>query len=218
MNHRDDGTRREFDDRTRRDLPPEATAQDFGQPYGNAALPDRTRQLPNEPDEHVRLRFGAGPAVPPAWNTPTPRRRRPKRSRVGPIISILVSAAIIGGVFFWLYLRGQGDLEITKITVSAPKGALACDPDTQSLVVPVVATLETNGKGGELRFQWVQSDNAAKLKPQSESVSAGGKKITEPLNWNVSGPGRTRLTATFKLISPVGEVTEAKAGFTYTCR
>jgi hypothetical protein len=216
MNHRDDETRRDIpEDGTRRDFSADATSHDFPPAYGNAAAPDRTRR---SGEEDVRLQFGAGPTVPPAWTTPTPPRRRPAKSRLRPILSILVSAAIIGGVLFWLYLRGQGELEITKITVTAPSGALACDRKTQSRVVPVVATLETNGKAGELHFQWIQSDDKNKLKPQSEHISSGHKQITEPLNWNVSGPGRTKLTATFKLISPVGKVTEAKASFTYSCR
>lgn len=216
MSHRDDGTRRDIpEDGTRRDFPMDATSRDLPPSYGNAAIPDRTRQYG---DEDVRHQFGAGPTVPPAWTTPTPPRRRPARSRVRPVLSILLSAAIIGGVLFWLYLRGQGDLEVTKITVTAPTGALGCDRKTQSRVVPVVATLQTNGKAGELQFQWIQSDDKTKIKQQTESISSGHKEITEPLNWNVSGPGRTKLTATFKLISPAGKATEAKATFTYSCR
>lgn len=204
---------------TRRDLPPDATRQDPGaarrpleptRAYGEAVTP------PTGSAEDIRLRFGGGPGptAPKMWDPASvgPRRRR---SRWGSWLSVLLSLAVIGGVLYWIQSRDQGVLEVAKIEVAAPQGLLACDRATRSRTVRLTATLTLNGGPGEIEYRWRQSDRDPGPMIKA-SVSSGQKTLVVPLSWQVSGPGRIRLTGTFELRSPAPQ--EASASFEYSCR
>ncbi|GAB3658061.1 hypothetical protein GCM10027589_18470 [Actinocorallia lasiicapitis] len=214
------------DDRTHRDVPPEATHLDVPvdathmdapaevtrhEPrtfpsYGNAAVPPSA-------DEEIRLRFGAGPsAVAPKVWTPTPRKRR--RSRIAPLISIAISTAIIGGIA-WYLLQTRGPLEIATVKVEAPSGVQRCDRATKSREVRLKAVVALNGKAGELSYRWTQSDAGGAQQLQTLRVVGGEKTKTIPLTWRVEGEGRASLTATFELLSP--SVQRTAVTFRYSC-
>lgn len=210
-----DGTRHD-PEATYRDIPPDATQRDPGtrpySSYGSAAVPPSADAVGDaDADGDIRLRFGTGPAAPRVWQ-PTPRRRR---SRLAPVLSILVSVAVIAGVAFYL-LQGRDGLAVTAAPrVEAPKGALQCDRKTSSRKVRIVAVLTLNGRAGELTYRWTQSDGEPQP-PVHVKIGRGEKTREIPLDWTVSGPGRTKLTATFELLEPTAK--KAAGSFTYSCR
>ena len=101
------------------------------------------------------------------------------------------------------------------VRVAAPEGVLACDAATRSRTVRLTATLTLNGGPGEIRYRWRQSDSGPGPVSAAE-VPAGQESLVVPLNWQVSGEGRTTLTGTFELQNP--SVREASASFEYSCR
>ncbi|GAA3236663.1 hypothetical protein [Actinocorallia longicatena] len=192
---------------TFRDVPADATRHEpRAASYGNAAFPP-----PEAADEEIRLRFGAGPAAPKVWQ-PTPRPRR-RRSRVMPFVSIAVSAAIIGGVA-WYLLGTRGDLAVSAVRVQAPAGVLRCDGKTSSRKIRVVATVTLNGRPGLLTYRWTQSDSRPQ-EPVQVRIARGEKSRDLPLDWTVSGAGRAERTATFEVLSP--GTLRSHATFRYSC-
>ncbi|WP_344240039.1 hypothetical protein [Actinocorallia libanotica] len=148
------------------------------------------------------------------WDPATATRRR-RRSRLASWASIAVSLAVIGGVLLWAQARGQTPVEVLKARVEAPEGLLACDRASRSRTVRLTATLTLNGGTGDVRYRWRQSDRAPGAFT-TVTVPAGQETLVVPLDWQVSGPGRTRLTGTFEVETPSAQ--EASASFEYTCR
>jgi len=154
------------------------------------------------------------PAVPKMWDPATVERRR-RRSRLVSWAVIVLSSAVIAGALAWVGMRENRRLEVTGLTVTAPEGLLACETATRSRTVRLTATLTLNGGAGEIRYRWRQSDRDAG--PESALwVEAGQERLLVPLDWQVSGEGRTELTGTFELRTPA--VREASASFEYSCR
>lgn len=209
-----DETRREFSDGTRREFGPSGTHFDPGATqqdasYGNSAFP----AAPPPSGDDIRVRFGDGPSVPPMWNPASVRRKR--RSRLAPLLSIAVSLAIIAGVLFWIFARGQGEVAVSKIEITAPKGLLSCDPTTRERNIPITAKLSLNGDSGEVVYRWVLSDSGARP-PHRQPVKRGETELTVPLAWKVTGQGRAKRTATLEVLEPAPM--KASTSFQYTCR
>jgi len=126
-----------------------------------------------------------------------------------------LSLAVIACTLLWVQTRQNRPLEVTGLTVTAPEGVLACETATRSRTVRLTAELTLNGGSGEIRYRWRQSDRDAG--PEAAvRVEAGQERLLVPLDWQVSGEGRTELTGTFELRTPA--VREASASFEYSCR
>ncbi len=203
---------------TRGDVPLDATRRDPGgqrrplDAYGHVPAPS----VPSASVEDDRIRFAQDPArgAPRMWDPATATRRR-RGPRTASWVSIAVSLAVIGGVLLWLQAREQTVLEVTGLRVEAPGGLLACDKASRSRTVRLTATLTLNGGEGDVRYRWRQSDREPDAFT-TVTVATGQETLVVPLDWQVSGPGRAKLTGTFELAAPAAQ--EASASFEYTCR
>ncbi|MFG3420379.1 hypothetical protein [Micromonospora sp. NPDC048063] len=161
------------------------------------------------------VRFGPGvpatPPVAPAWPVPTPpRRRRPAWRTVTSVLSTVLTVALLAAVGLYLWQR-ISPLEVTGVTVAVPRPA----GDRCDVTVDVVATVSTNGRAGEIRYQWLRSGSA----PGSllaERVGRGQRTVELTLRWAFSGVGTTTETATVNITSP--SPVQAQAPVAYDCR
>ncbi|MFG1888744.1 hypothetical protein ACGFIR_12845 [Micromonospora sp. NPDC049051] len=174
----------------------------FGGPTGAVAPPGG------------EVRFGPGvPTTPPpapAWPAPPPPRRRPVWRTVTSVLSTLLTVALLAAVGLYLWQR-ISPLEVTGVTVAVPQPA----GDRCDVTVDVVATVSTNGRAGEIRYQWLRTGSA----PGSlltERVGRGQHTVQLTLRWAFSGVGTTNETATVNISSPA--VVQAQAPVSYDCR
>ncbi|MFG1780023.1 hypothetical protein ACGFIG_26775 [Micromonospora sp. NPDC049048] len=174
----------------------------FGGPTGAVAPPGG------------EVRFGPGvPTTPPpapAWPAPPPPRRRPVWRTVTSVLSTLLTVALLAAVGLYLWQR-ISPLEVTGVTVAVPQPA----GDRCDVTVDVVATVSTNGRAGEIRYQWLRTGSA----PGSlltERVGRGQHTVQLTLRWAFSGVGTTNETATVNITSPA--VVQAQAAVSYDCR
>jgi hypothetical protein len=212
--HRTDGaTYRTGAYPTRNPTSPEPTAAHPGRTTGAATVaPGRTGSgaVRNAAGE---VRFGPGvPTTPPpapAWPTPAPpTRRRPLWRTATSVLSGLLTVAlvVVVGLYLWQRLR---PLEVGGVTLATPATA-GCDA-----TVDVVATVTTNGRAGEIRYQWLRSGSApgALL---TERVGRGQRTAALTLRWTFNGVGSTTETATVNIVSP--SPLQAQAPVVYDCR
>ncbi|RLK25766.1 hypothetical protein DER29_3776 [Micromonospora sp. M71_S20] len=160
------------------------------------------------------VRFGPGvPATPPsapAWPAPAPPRRRPVWRTVTSVLSTLLTVALLAVVGLYLWQR-ISPLEVTGVTVAVPQPA----GDRCDVTVDVVATVSTNGRAGEIRYQWLRTGSA----PGSlltERVGRGQRTVELTLRWAFSGVGSTTETATVNITSPAP--VQAETPVSYDCR
>ncbi|MEW2379738.1 hypothetical protein AB0883_27040 [Micromonospora sp. NPDC047812] len=160
------------------------------------------------------VRFGPGvPATPPpapAWPVPAPPRRRPVWRTVTSVLSTLLTVALLAVVGLYLWQR-ISPLEVTGVTVAVPQPA----GDRCDVTVDVVATVSTNGRAGEIRYQWLRTGSA----PGSlltERVGRGQRTVELTLRWTFSGVGTTTETATVNITSPAP--VQAETPVSYDCR
>ncbi|MER7459242.1 hypothetical protein [Micromonospora sp. NPDC126480] len=158
------------------------------------------------------IRFGPGvPAAPPpapSWPAAAPRRRSLWR-RVASVLSTLLTLVLmaIAGLYLWQRLS---PLEITDVTVAVPEPAgTRCD-----VTVDVVATVTTNGRAGEIRYQWLRSGSAPGT-VLTERVGYGQRTARLTLRWSFSGVGSTAETATVNILEPAPA--QARAAVAYDC-
>ncbi|MER7419184.1 hypothetical protein ABT346_20780 [Micromonospora peucetia] len=159
------------------------------------------------------VRFGPGvPTTPPpapVWPAPPTRRRSAWRT-VTSVLSTLLTVALLAAVGLYLWQR-ISPLEVTGVTVTAPRPAgERCD-----VTVDVVATVSTNGRAGQIRYQWLRSGSA----PGSlltERVGRGQRTVELTLRWSFSGVGSTTETATVNITSP--SPVQAQTPVSYDCR
>ncbi|MEV6304599.1 hypothetical protein AB0M02_34680 [Actinoplanes sp. NPDC051861] len=158
------------------------------------------------------MRFG--PGVPPTataappWPSTAPARR-PLWRRLVSILSSLVTLAlvVVVGLYLWQQFR---PLVVESATVTVPEPAAnRCD-----VTVDVVATVQTNGRSGTIRYQWFRSD-AAPGAVLSEQVGSGQRTATLTLRWTFSGVGTTTERATVNIIEP--SPVQATTQVTYNC-
>lgn len=161
----------------------------------------------------AEVRFGPGvPAQPaaPAWRPATPARPRRSAWRlVSSILSGLLTVALLVAVGLYLWQR-LSPLEITSVAVAVPE-----DPgDRCDVTIDVVATVQTNGNAGTIRYQWLRSgrEPTALL---TERVGRGQRTVTLHLKWAFSGVGTATETATVNITEP--SPVQAQTPVTYRC-
>ncbi|RKN39657.1 hypothetical protein [Micromonospora endolithica] len=158
------------------------------------------------------VRFGPGvPTTPPpapAWPVSPPPRRRPVWRRLTSLLSGLLTVVlvVVVGLYLWQRLR---PLEVDGVTVATPPPA-GCDA-----TVDVVATVATNGRAGEIRYQWLRSGSTPGTL-LTERVGWGQRSVTLTLRWAFSGVGAASETATVNIVSP--SAMQAQTPVRYDCR
>ncbi|GLY26139.1 hypothetical protein [Micromonospora sp. NBRC 101691] len=169
------------------------------------------------PPPGTEVRFGpgvpAGPPVAPGWQRPPAPPARPRRSRwklIGSVLSTLLTLALLAAVGLHLWER-LSPLEVhsVRVTVAEPPGE-RCD-----VTVDVVATVETNGRAGTIRYRWLRG-GAEPGGLLSQRVSRGQRTVTLHLKWAVSGTGTTTETAVIDITEP--NPTQGRTIFRYQCR
>ncbi|WP_205801964.1 hypothetical protein [Micromonospora thermarum] len=188
----------------------------FGGPTGRPVAQGGAR-TPGTPPPPTggELRFGPGvPAAPPsapAWpSLAPPPRRRPLWRRATSVLSTLLTVVLVAvvGLYLWQQLR---PLEIDGVTVAVPEPA----GDRCDVTVDVVATVSTNGRAGEIRYQWLRSGSAPGA-VLTERVGRGQRTVDLTLRWSFSGVGRTTETATVNITAP--SPAQARTAVSYACR
>ncbi|MEU7934739.1 hypothetical protein [Micromonospora echinofusca] len=172
----------------------------FGGPTG-AAVP---------PGGEVRFGPGVPTTPPPAPAWPSPPRRRSTWRTVTSVLSTLLTVALLAAVGLYLWQR-LSPLEVTGVTLAVAQPA----GDRCDVTIDVVATVSTNGRAGEIRYQWLRTGSA----PGSlltERVGRGQRSVELTLRWTFSGVGTTTETATVNIISPAP--VQAQTPVSYDCR
>ncbi|WBB81093.1 hypothetical protein O7606_06840 [Micromonospora sp. WMMD882] len=167
------------------------------------------------PTRSGEVRFGPGvpPATPaaPVWPAASPPAG-PRRSRwrlAGSVLSTLLTLALLVAVGLHLWQR-MSPLEIHSVRVAVPEPP----GDRCDVTVDVVATVETNGRAGAIRYQWLRSD-AEPGGLLTERVARGQRTATLHLKWAFSGVGATTETAVVNITEPTP--TQGRAIFRYQC-
>ncbi|MFI6821010.1 hypothetical protein ACIBJE_08645 [Micromonospora sp. NPDC050187] len=172
---------------------------------GSAALPG------------TEVRFGpgvpAGPPAAPSWQRPPAPPARPRRSRwklIGSVLSTLLTLALLVAVGLHLWQR-LSPLEVrsVRVTVAEPPGE-RCD-----VTVDVVATVETNGRAGTIRYQWLRG-GAEPDGMMTQRVARGQRTVTLHLKWAFSGTGSTTESAVINITEPTP--IQGRTIFRYECR
>ncbi|MGC5334133.1 hypothetical protein [Micromonospora sp. DT62] len=192
-----------------------ATATEVGQVAGTGrtTAPGPGTQLGGSavpPGGEVRFGPGVPTTPPPAPAWPAPPRRRSAWRTVASVLSTLLTVALLAAVGLYLWQR-ISPLEVTGVTVAVPQPA----GDRCDVTVDVVATVSTNGRAGEIRYQWLRTGSA----PGSlltERVGYGQRTVELTLRWAFSGVGSTTETATVNITSPAP--VQAQAPVSYGCR
>jgi serine/threonine protein kinase len=142
------------------------------------------------------------------WPTPPPRR--PKRRRWRAAASTFVTAAIIGAVAVILWQRAHDQLKVTAVAV-----APAQPPGNRcNITVSVVGTIETNGHGGTVSYEWIRSGGFTS--PVSAVTAASGHApVRVYLRWTFRGSGTYHAGATLRVLTP--GVASGHTSFTYAC-
>ncbi|MGK5518701.1 hypothetical protein ACSNN9_05030 [Micromonospora sp. URMC 107] len=174
----------------------------FGGPTGGSAAAQR------------EVRYGPGvPTTPPPappWPAPAPPRRRSAWRVVTSVLSTLLTVALLAAVGLYLWQR-ISPLEVTGVSVAVPRPA----GDRCDVTVDVVATVSTNGRAGELRYQWLRTGSAPG-NLLTERVGRGQRTVELTLRWAFSGVGSTTETATVNITSPAP--VQAQTPVSYDCR
>jgi hypothetical protein len=161
--------------------------------------------------QRANLRFGPGVQAarrPPGWPAARPRSRRRRWPRT--LGGGLLTLAILAGVAGYLWWERQNPLVVTAAVVAPaePPG------DRCDVTVDVVGTVQTNGRGGTVTYQWIRSDGEIST-VLDQSVPEGSASTQVHLFWSFSGQGRYRATATLKILAPTP--IETSGEFTYAC-
>ncbi|MEU4567881.1 hypothetical protein [Micromonospora sp. NPDC023956] len=164
----------------------------------------------------AEVRFGpgvpAGPPAAPSWQRP-PVPPRPRRSRwklIGSVLSTLLTLALLVAVGLHLWQR-LSPLEVRSVQVAvAEPPAERCD-----VTVDVVATVQTNGRAGTIRYQWLRG-GAEPGGLLTQRVSRGQRTVTLHLKWAFSGTGSATETAVVNITEPTP--IQGRTIFRYQCR
>jgi hypothetical protein len=165
------------------------------------------------PPGRAGLRFGPGVDAAgraPAWRAGGSRRRRRRRDRLRALASGLLTLAVLAGVGGYLWWQRQNPLQVTAVVVAPaqPPGE-ECD-----VTVDVVGTVQTNGRGGTVTYQWIRSDGEMSA-VLDQTVPDGSASTQVHLFWAFSGQGRYQAVATLKVLAPTPM--QASGEFTYAC-
>lgn len=124
-------------------------------------------------------------------------------------MSGLLTAVIVAGVVAYLLAQGRDPLQVEASSVAAVSPGQACDT-----TVDVVGTINTNGRPGTVRYQWLRNDGQPTA-VLSQSVPAGSTTVPVHMQWSLSGQGRFVAQARLRVLDP--GPTESVGGFTYSC-
>jgi hypothetical protein len=141
--------------------------------------------------------------------------KRRRRARIRSVLSGLVTAAIIGGVVFYLLSRGQTkDIIVSAVTVQTPKTKQGCGAN-----VPIAGTVTTNGGSGKLTYRWELSGPNAPVGPSSTlDVHSGQKSVPITYGWQISNAGTAKFTAKLTVSAPSQPPVSQSASFSYVCK
>jgi len=158
-----------------------------------------------EEKDKGRHRGGGGPD---GWPAARPRRRR--RRRWTGVLSSLLTVAIVAGIAGYVWNKTHQTLKITAATVSVTNpGKIGCNS-----TVDLVGTIDTNGKGGPITYQWTK--DGANLPTGTVTASSGQQQVRVELQWYLAGQGVHHATAIFQVFTP-NVISAQSATFTYTC-
>ncbi|MBB0246925.1 hypothetical protein FNQ90_23065, partial [Streptomyces alkaliphilus] len=109
---------------------------------------------------------------------------RPARGRMRRALRYLPAVLALVAACGWLWWQRFGpDLAIREVTVHSPTGAPACDGTAE-----IVGVLRTNGRPGEVRYEWVRSDGTTSGE-LVERVPRGREEVRLRLLWTFRGEG-----------------------------
>ncbi len=194
---------------------------DRGQPAGPGGPSGVVRFGPGMPQE------AAAPPAPsmPSW--PDPRQLQAQQAQAGRrtsggappgrarrwllTIGAVVVVGVIAGVVAVLLNKPHGTLKVTTVAVApATLPGHKCN-----VTVDVVGTIETNGKAGQIMYQWVR-DGDLTSRVYTVNAAAGATSQMVHLHWKFVGKGTAHATARLRVLSP--SVASATTAFKYSCR
>ena len=175
--------------------------------YRATLVADDPAQWPGQgpkPEDEGRRRANGGPD---GWPAARPRRRRRRWTGV---LSSLLTFAIVAGVAGYVWTKTHQTLKITAATVTvANPDKIGCNS-----TVDVVGTIDTNGKGGPVTYQWTK--DGENLPTGSVTATSGQQQVRVELKWYLSGKGIHHAEAIFQVFTP-NVISAQSASFTYTC-
>lgn len=172
---------------------------------GALTLPSGGTSLADDTEEPASS-AAAGRAT--RWPVPPPRR--PKRRRWRAAISTFVTAAILGAVGVILWQRAHDQLTVTAVAVAPAQ----LPGDRCNVTVNVVGTIETNGRGGTVSYQWIRGGGLTS--PVSAVTAASGHATVRVyLRWSFRGSGTYHGEATLRVLTP--RIASGHTAFTYSC-
>ena len=126
------------------------------------------------------------------------------------MLSSVLTFAIVAGIGAYVWNKTHQTLKVTAAAVSvAHPGKIACNS-----TVDVVGTIDTNGKGGPVTYQW--TEDGKNLPPGTVTATSGKQQVVVHLKWNLRGKGTHRAVAIFQVFTP-NVISAESAYFTYAC-
>jgi hypothetical protein len=170
--------------------------------------PTELTQPPDPSEPAVLVRFG--PGVPASRSTPAaverPKQVTGRRHRGWRAVNLALTGAL-ALVVLWL-LWPSAPVEVRQVTVRAPS-TVGCQGSAD-----VVATLQTNGRPGEIRYRWVRNDGV-RSDVLTTSAPDGRDAVDVSLRWAFTGPGSYAADVALEVVEPTAN--GAAASFTYRC-
>jgi hypothetical protein len=126
------------------------------------------------------------------------------------VLSSVLTFAIVAGIGAYVWNKTHQTLKVTAVAVSdAHPGKIACNS-----TVDVVGTIDTNGKGGPVTYQW--TEDGQNLPPGTVTATSGEQQVVVHLKWNLRGKGTHHAVAIFQVFTP-NVISAQSANFTYVC-
>jgi hypothetical protein len=175
--------------------------------YRATLVADDPPQWPEQRPRAEDKGMGRGSGGPDGWPAARPRRRR--RRWTG-LLSSLLTVAIVAGIAGYVWNKTHQTLKITSAMV------LVANPDKIGCnsTVDVVGTIDTNGKGGPITYQWTKDGQS--LPTGTVTATSGQQQVRVELRWYLGGKGIHHATAIFQVFTP-NVISAQSASFTYTC-
>jgi serine/threonine protein kinase len=145
---------------------------------------------------------------PPAWPVPVPPRRRRRRWRGA--LSTLLTVALAVGVLAFVWERTHGKLSVTSVMVRPAKQSVGCDGTED-----IIGTINTNGRGGAVTYEWIISDSKTPPKVLTADAGSGKDTILVDLKWAFHGKGTGQAVAKLRVLTPNAD--EFSITFPYSC-
>jgi Protein kinase domain len=151
-----------------------------------------------------KRRADSGPA---GWPT---ARSRPRSRRLTGLLSSVLTIALVAGIAAYVWNKNHQALKVTAATVSvAHLGKIACNA-----TVDVVGTIDTNGKGGPITYQWTKDGSNQPV--GTVTAGSGQQRVRVDLKWYLRGAGTHHAVAIFQVFTP-NVISAQSATFTYHC-